>query len=253
MGIDYKVRAVNRYVTWQAPLNSSCTYREALFDLAYAGGMAAVGCGTFAYSLGRMKDHIDKKKLNWERRAMDHFRVAQKAAIQRLALDALLKKTLLLKIQVSLYAIDRSISFPCGTAKWNDIDWMNLLPLVVTLLTGLASQLDLFTTCMAKQWLVHTEISGHVEKLGSQEQETFGRLRFFSVVILVLFALCVWGISYSVVQMFALHACPTSLWNFKGFSLETWFNDGCVSLDTINALNKEYNQSGGCSHLTHIV
>merc|ERR1712046_324042 len=83
---------------------------ETLAEMGYAGAMATVGCTVFSYPLGQMMEAIKVKRPRWEYKSMEFLRMGQNAAIIRLALDALLKKSLLLKVQVSLYAIHRAIA-----------------------------------------------------------------------------------------------------------------------------------------------
>merc|ERR1712050_539979 len=101
----------------------------------------------------------------------------------------------------------------------------SLVPIVVTLMSGLAFQVDLFIMCMRRQFEVNRAVgSDRWKYLGQEEQALYRKLNRDSLWITVIFVLCCFGIIYSVVQIIALHHCETSLWNVTG----------CVTHEQIN-------------------
>merc|ERR1712113_843483 len=122
-----------------------------------------------------MSDNIKQRRTGWEHRAMSHLKAAQKAAFVKLLLDAFLKKTLQLKIQVSLYAIHRGTKYSGGTAKngFENVLWGPLVPIIVTLLTGFASQLDLFIMCIKRQFEVNKHVKSRYGDLDDDDQSLY--------------------------------------------------------------------------------
>merc|ERR1712232_80859 len=113
-------------------------------ELAYASGMATVGCTIISHPLGKMNDTLRQKRHDWEASSMSYLQMAQRAACRRLFIDAFLKKTLQLKIQVSLYSLHRAMAIS-EKKDVNDKDPVlleELVPILITLVTGLATQID---------------------------------------------------------------------------------------------------------------
>merc|ERR550532_362542 len=79
-------------------------------ELALASGMSSVGCAVFTRAFQRQRDALSKKQVGWEHESMKCLDMAQTAAIRKLFVDGLLKMTLQLKAQVSLYAIYRAVT-----------------------------------------------------------------------------------------------------------------------------------------------
>lgn len=168
------------------------------------------------------------QRFRWEIKAMEQLSIAQTAALQRLTLDALLKKSLQLKIQVTLYAIHRAMDTCAQAAPWQNVKGFALLPILVTLAAGLASQIDLFIMCVKRQFEVHEQIYSRVPSLPepyrTEVDASYKHLMKRSTWITVIFLFCVFVIGYSVMQIILLHTCETSLWNF---AINPF--DGCVT------------------------
>jgi len=194
---------------------------EALAELAYASGMATVGCCVFSYPLGKMHDTLRQQNADWEYKSMEYLQMAQRAACRRLLVDAFLKKTLMLKMQVSLYAIHRATAIQ---QKRDDTFLLpELLPIIMTLLTGLATQVDVVYMCYRRYFEVSAAIRHRHKFLTDAGKDSMRTLIINNFLIFGLTLLCMWGIGYSVMQLFAMYHCDTSLWNWA------WpLNSGCV-------------------------
>jgi len=213
---------------------------EALTDMAYAGGMATVGCAVFSYPLAEMSEALKLKKVGWERDALKYLIMAQKSAFLRLILDFLLKKSLQLKIQVSIYAIHRSMMLQC-TPDRNSFPRHELVPIIVTLFTGLATQMDLVLTILKHSVRLYAEVKEkclldeycvstcqarwrikHIVRLYAEVKEKcLLDFRTFSIVAIFLVGVGLSG--YTLLQLIMIHTCESSLWNLTG----------CVSEDDV--------------------
>lgn len=228
-------------VRWKTPSNyfsalydhDECTHYEALMGLAHSTGVATIGAGVFSYPFGKMGDEIKQRNEGWERRAMVHLQSAQRAAFRRLLLDAFLKKSLQLKVQVSLYAIHRAMIedkyLDAEQGFFTDCIWLSLLPICVTLLSGFAFQLDLFVMCIRRQLEVNNAVDLRWHLLKDDDKSLYRKLNRGSFCIFLIFAVCAILIGYSCVQIVKLHGCKTSLWNM----------DGCVTVHEILELTNK--------------
>jgi hypothetical protein len=182
---------------------------EALTDMGYAGGMTTVGCSTFSYPLAEMSEILKLKKQGWERDALTYFIMAQKGAALRLFLDFLLKKCLQLKIQVSIYAIHRSMLLQCEPNS-NPILYEQLAAIIVTLFTGLATQTDLVFTIIK----AHKKLCSELKT--DDEARMIRRSNINAVIIVVIALLGAWLSGYTFLQLIMMRTCESSLWNWTG-------------------------------------
>lgn len=182
---------------------------EALTDMGYAGGMTTVGCTTFSYPLAQIREALKLKKQGWELEALTYLTLAQKAAVIRLFLDFLLKKCLQLKIQVSIYAIHRSMLLQCNPSS-NPILYEALAPIIVTLFTGLFTQIDLVLTIFKANKKVHAELKTN------EESRMICRSNLNTAIILAIAIFGAGFSGYSVLQLLMIRTCESSLWNWTG-------------------------------------
>merc|ERR1712194_165795 len=172
---------------------------------------------------------------------MDNLEVAQIGAIKRLVTDGFLKKTCQLKIQVSLYCLHRAISGLSGdhdlSVRYGEVQWFALLPILVTLFTGLATMVDLVISCVSRQKMLRDNIAEDDDwwsQMDEDRQRKYLRSVYFTVAICLIFAFCAYGIFYSLMQVILVHRCETSLWNWSG----------CVMQSQLDAMFREANSTG---------
>ena len=94
-------RYIGLDLVWPTSNSESLEFRS--------NGMATVDNIAFSYPFGQMKDHIEMKRQGWEHKAIGSIRTTQKAALRRMMIDVFFKKTLQLKLQVTLYGLQRAM------------------------------------------------------------------------------------------------------------------------------------------------
>merc|ERR1712187_627606 len=107
-----------------------------------------------------------------------------------------------------------------------DVKWIELAPIVVTLLSGLLFQMDILYTCLRAHWRVHRELASRWRLLAETKDAVRESrvLLWNSFKICFLFSASFSLIAYTCLQAVRLHYCKTSLWNL----------DGCVTVAEID-------------------
>jgi len=194
--------------------NFKVTFYEAFVAAAHASGMQTVACIVFSYPSGLLRDAFKNKRENWLTDGIHAIRSAQRAAIRKIMIDVFLKKSLLLKLQVSLYAIRRAASTELDAKPYGDVEWFLCLQIILTFSVGIFSQLDILYTCFLRRREVEAQVE--LTKVTDEDQIQLVDMHRANYVIMFMGGLAILLNLYSMLAFFFLHTCKVSLWNLDG-------------------------------------